>query len=136
MSTMRRQSGHLGRGSVLVATLILCLAACALPESGPSRPAPSPTPRSSETEARTFPSSTTSHPYVGMWTTEDGAIRQRLDPTGRYDEARGTTESAYTGSYTVNAAEIFYLDDTGFTAEGVFINQDELHHGGYVFYRQ
>lgn len=71
-----------------------------------------------------------------MWVTGDGVIRQRLDPQGRYDEARGATESAYTGRYTVRGAQIFYVDDTGFTAEGVFVNHDELHHGGYVFHRQ
>ena len=30
------------------------------------------------------------HPYLGMWITGDGHIRQELLPNGRYDEARGT----------------------------------------------
>ena len=34
------------------------------------------------------------HPYIGMWVTQDGHIRQELLPNGRYDEARGTRRSA------------------------------------------
>ena len=30
----------------------------------------------------------TGHPYIGMWVTGDGHIRQELLPNGRYDEAR------------------------------------------------
>lgn len=69
------------------------------------------------------------HPYLGMWVTGDGRIRQELLPTGRYDEARGTRKSAYQGRYEVEGNRIQYWDDTGFTA-------DELHHGGMVFYRE
>jgi hypothetical protein len=75
------------------------------------------------------------HPYVGMWVTADGHIRQELLPDGRYDEARGTRQSAYTGSYTVSGTQIDYVDDTGFTADGTF-DGDVLHHGGYLFYRE
>ena len=39
---------------------------------------------------------TTSHPYAGMWVTGDGSIRHELRPDGRYVEARGTRERAYT----------------------------------------
>lgn len=79
--------------------------------------------------------STVSHPYVGMWVTADGHIRQELRADGRYDEARGTRQSAYTGSYTVVGNHIDYVDDTGFTADGTFTG-DVLDHGGYVFYRE
>ena len=120
----------------MVVTLTLCLAACAVPESDRAPATSSPTSSSAPTEGLASPGPTPSHPYVGLWVTGDGRIRQRLDPQGRYDEARGATESAYTGSYAVRGAEIFYVDDTGFTAEGVFVDRDELHHGGYVFYRQ
>ena len=41
------------------------------------------------------------HPYIGMWITADGHIRQELLPNGRYDEARGTRKSAYQGRYEV-----------------------------------
>ena len=81
------------------------------------------------------PSSAPPHPYVGMWVTADGHIRQELLPNGRYDEARGGRQSAYTGSYRVSGNRIEYVDDTGFTADGTF-DGDVLHHGGYVFYRQ
>ncbi|WP_433533186.1 Atu4866 domain-containing protein [Micromonospora sp. CA-263727] len=74
-------------------------------------------------------------PYVGMWVTADGHIRQQLLPDGRYDEARGERESAYTGSYQVVGTRIEYVDDTGFSADGTF-DGDVLHHAGYVFYRE
>jgi len=76
------------------------------------------------------------HPYVGMWVTGDGRIRQELLPNGRYDEARGTRKSAYQGRYEVRGNKIDYWDDTGFTADGVFVNDNELHHGGMIFYRE
>jgi hypothetical protein len=74
--------------------------------------------------------------YVGMWVTADGFIRQELLPNGRYDEARGTKKSAYTGRYEIKGDHISYRDDTGFTATGDFKGSDTLYHGGYVFYRQ
>lgn len=77
---------------------------------------------------------TTSHPHVGMWHTADGRVRHELLPGGRYVEARGTRESAYTGRYTVTGDHIDYVDDTGFTADGDFI-QGVLHHGGMVLRR-
>ncbi|GAA4208423.1 hypothetical protein GCM10022252_73480 [Streptosporangium oxazolinicum] len=75
------------------------------------------------------------HPYVGMWVTADGHIRQMLLANGRYDEARGERESAYTGAYRIVGTRIEYVDDTGFSADGTF-DGDVLHHGGYVFYRE
>lgn len=77
-----------------------------------------------------------SHPYVGMWVTGDGRIRQELLPNGRYDEARGSRASAYQGRYAVTGNHIDYWDDTGFTADGEFVDNDTLHHGGMVFYRE
>jgi hypothetical protein len=78
----------------------------------------------------------TQHPYVGMWVTADGHIRQELLANGRYDEARGSRQSAYQGRYEVRGTHIDYWDDTGFTADGTFVNEDELHHGGMIFYRE
>lgn len=77
----------------------------------------------------------TTHPYLGMWVTRDGHIRQELLPNGRYDEARGSRRSAYQGRYEVRGNTIDYWDDTGFTADGEFID-DVLHHGGMLFYRE
>lgn len=79
-------------------------------------------------------SMTESHPYVGMWVTADGRIRHQLLPGGRYDEARGTRESAYQGRYVVTGDHIDYVDDTGFTADGDFVD-GVLHHGGMVLRR-
>ncbi|MDH4571815.1 Atu4866 domain-containing protein [Salinicola acroporae] len=73
--------------------------------------------------------------YVGLWTTADGHVRHELLPNGRYDEARGTRESAYQGRYEITGDHIEYWDDTGFTADGDFID-GVLHHGGMVLYRQ
>lgn len=76
------------------------------------------------------------HAYVGMWVTADGAIRHELLPNGRYDEARGNRQSAYQGRYEVNGDHIDYWDDTGFTADGTFVNRNTLHHGGMILYRR
>lgn len=77
----------------------------------------------------------TDHSFVGMWVTADGRVRQELKPNGRYDEARGDRQSAYQGRYEVQGNKIRYWDDTGFTADGVFID-GILHHGGMVMYRE
>ncbi|MFP1789447.1 Atu4866 domain-containing protein [Lonsdalea quercina] len=76
------------------------------------------------------------HAYIGMWVTSDGHIRQMLQPNGRYDEARGNRLSAYQGRYEIKGNRIDYWDDTGFTAYGTFVNDDELYHGGMIFYRE
>lgn len=76
-----------------------------------------------------------SHPHVGLWVTANRQVRHRLLPNGRYDEARGTRESAYRGRYELRGNEIFYWDDTGFTADGVFID-GLLHHGGMILRRE
>lgn len=75
------------------------------------------------------------HAYVGMWVTEDRGVRHNLLSGGRYDEARGSRESAYRGRYEVRGNYIFYWDDTGFTADGEFID-DVLYHGGMVLQRK
>jgi len=76
------------------------------------------------------------HPYVGMWVTDDGHIRHELLANGRYDEARGSRRSAYQGRYRVTGNHIDYWDDTGFTADGTFVDRDTLHHGGMIFRRR
>lgn len=75
------------------------------------------------------------HDYVGMWVTADGHVRHELLPNGRYDEARGDRESAYQGRYQITGNHIDYWDDTGFTADGDFID-GVLYHGGMVLYRE
>jgi hypothetical protein len=75
------------------------------------------------------------HPYVGMWVTADGYIRHELLPNCRYDEARGTRRSAYQGRYEIRGNHIDYWDDTGFTADGDFID-GVLHHAGMILYRE
>lgn len=88
-----------------------------------------------ETVIETGDDAMAEHPYVGMWVTRDGRIRHELLPNNRYDEARGERESAYQGRYRVTDHYIEYWDDTGFTADGEFID-DVLYHGGMVLYRQ
>lgn len=75
------------------------------------------------------------HPYVGLWVTQDRHIRHELLPNGRYVEARGMRERAYEGRYEVTGTHIEYWDDTGFTADGDFID-DVLHHAGMILYRK
>lgn len=77
----------------------------------------------------------TSHPYFGRWGTADRRIRHELSPDGRYDEARGSKESAYRGRYEVNGDLIKYWDDTGFKADGDFVD-GVLYHGGMVLRRE
>ncbi|GAB2657345.1 hypothetical protein GCM10027088_39490 [Nocardia goodfellowii] len=72
---------------------------------------------------------------VGMWVTGDGHIRQELRADGRYDEARGSRRSAYTGRYTVTGNHLDYIDDLGFTATGE-IRDGVLYHEHLVLYRQ
>jgi hypothetical protein len=76
------------------------------------------------------------HPYVGMWVTDDGRVRHELLSNGRYDEARGDRQSAYRGRYEVTGTHIEYWDDTGFTADGDFVDENTLHHGGMILRRQ
>ena len=76
------------------------------------------------------------HPYVGLWVTDDGRVRHELLANGRYDEARGNRQSAYRGRYEVIGSHIEYWDDTGFTADGDFVDANTLHHGGMILRRQ
>lgn len=73
--------------------------------------------------------------YVGMWVTKDGHIRHELLPGGRYDEARGTRQSAYQGRYRLSGDHIDYVDDTGFTADGDF-RDGVLYHAGMILHRE
>jgi hypothetical protein len=84
----------------------------------------------------TEPPLKTSHPYVGMWVTDDGHVRHKLLPNGRYVEARGRRERAYLGRYEVTGMHIEYWDDTGFTVDGNFVDANKLHHGGMVLRRR
>jgi hypothetical protein len=86
-------------------------------------------------EARAEATHPAGHPYVGMWVTADGHIRHELLPNGRYDEQRGARKSAYRGRYAIVGNHIDYVDDTGFTADGDFVD-GVLHHGGMIFYRE
>lgn len=72
--------------------------------------------------------------YVGMWLTRDGYIRHELLPDGHYVEARGDQNNAYRGKYTLNGNHIDYVDDTGFTADGI-IKDGTLHHAGMVLHK-
>ncbi|BBI50476.1 hypothetical protein HORIV_28970 [Vreelandella olivaria] len=66
---------------------------------------------------------------------KDGRIRHQLLANNRYDEALGERESAYQGRYQVTGNYIEYWDDTGFTADGEFID-GVLYHAGMVLYRK
>ena len=76
------------------------------------------------------------HSYTGMWVTDDGRVRHQLLSNGCYDEARGDRESAYRGRYEIQGDHIEYWDDTGFTADGDFVDANTLHHGGMILRRR
>lgn len=76
------------------------------------------------------------HPCAGMWVTDDNRVRHELLPNGRYVEARGQRERAYEGRYEVDGTHIEYWDDTGFTADGDFVDANTLRHGGMILRRQ
>ncbi|WP_081928757.1 Atu4866 domain-containing protein [Microvirga sp. BSC39] len=97
----------------------------------PAQGSPANTDESSKGQAISMPQ----HQYVGMWVTKDGRIRHELLPNGRYDEARGSRKSAYQGRYEIRRNHIYYWDDTGFTADGEFID-GVLHHAGMILYRE
>ncbi|MDS0758911.1 Atu4866 domain-containing protein, partial [Xanthomonas citri pv. punicae] len=101
--------------------------ALACPFAAAAQPPTAPTATATATQQPGHPMQ--AHPYLGMWVTGDGRIRQQLLPNGRYDEARDTRQSAYQGRYEITGNHIDYWDDTGFTADGRFVNDDELHHG-------
>ncbi|WP_225771257.1 Atu4866 domain-containing protein [Inquilinus sp. Marseille-Q2685] len=72
---------------------------------------------------------------VGMWVTENGHIRLELLAGGRYDEARGARRSAYAGRWEIRGpGEIFFADDSGFTATGT-VADGTLEVGGDRFRR-
>jgi len=73
--------------------------------------------------------------YIGLWVTADSYIRHELLANNRYDEARGDRESAYQGNYSIKGNHIDYKDDTGFTADGEFID-GVLYHAGMILYKQ
>ena len=90
----------------------------------------------SKAEQQSMEKEMTQHSYVGMWVTDGDHIRHELLPNGRYDEARGTRKSAYRGRYEIKGKHIDYWDDTGFTADGDFVDNNTLHHGGMIFRRK
>ena len=73
--------------------------------------------------------------YLGLWCTADSHVRQQLRADGRYVEARGTREAAYTGRYEIDGDRVQYWDDSGFTADGTFVD-GVLHHAGMVMTRR
>lgn len=46
------------------------------------------------------------HPYIGMWVTADGRIRQELLANGRYDEARGAEKVRIRGATKSKATKL------------------------------
>ena len=109
--------------------LIVSLIAAGSILAAPSTAQTTPEPQMTGTQA------IESHPYAGLWITADGTTRHELRPNGRYVEARGARENAYRGRYEVTGDYIFYWDDTGFTADGRFV-EGVLYHAGMVLRRE
>ena len=117
-----------GRGGLIVTmTLAATLAEISAVQPQQGAQATAPAPKGTDTMP--------AHSFVGMWVTADGHVRHELLPNGRYDEARGGRKSAYQGRYEVRGNHIDYWDDTGFTADGDFID-GVLYHGGMVLRRE
>lgn len=76
------------------------------------------------------------HLYAGIWVVDDGRVRHELLPNGRDVEARGARGHAYEGRNEVKGTHILYWDDTGFTADGDFVDANTLHHGGMILRRK
>jgi Agrobacterium tumefaciens protein Atu4866 len=112
----------------LLSTLVMTVALGAAAEAGSGTEARSASAQREKQMAQ--------HPYVGLWVTDDGRVRHELLANGRYDEARGNRQSAYRGRYEVTGSHIEYWDDTGFTADGDFVDANTLHHGGMILRRQ
>lgn len=119
----------------VAATGILVAAGFLAEPGAPSPRTPSSPPHTPGTATPSSHSTAKPHHYVGLWVTADGFIRQELLPNGRYDEARGNRQSAYTGSYTVTGNHLDYVDDTGFTATGD-IRDGVLYHEHLVLFRE
>ncbi|GAA3977736.1 hypothetical protein FHS10_005509 [Mucilaginibacter dorajii] len=73
--------------------------------------------------------------HIGVWVTKDGHVRHEFLPNGRYNEARGDIKGAFTGYYNRLGNHIEYLDDSGFTADGDFID-GVFYHAGMVLYKE
>ena len=112
-------------------SMIAAMAATELTGASIAQPGQSAQPTGIETKG----TDVMEHGFVGLWVTADGHIRHELLPGGRYDEQRGSRKSAYRGRYTISGNHIDYVDDTGFTADGDFVN-GVLHHAGMVLYRE
>lgn len=55
---------------------------------------------------------------MGLWVSDDGAMRLSLLPNGRYDKALGSQRAAHRGRYEVDGSELYFEGDTGRTAIG------------------
>jgi len=130
---------HHRSAAVIALAASLILTACATNPQTDHRGEPSRTSGDRITEQMTESETTmpeNEHPYIGLWVTADRHVRHELLPGGRYVEARGSREAAYTGGYTVTDDHIEYVDDTGFTADGDFVDANTLHHAGMVLTRE
>jgi hypothetical protein len=114
-------------GIVTATAIAVALTQPMAAQSGPDAQSP-------ETQSKGNGTMTT-QTVVGMWVTADGHIRHELLPNGRYDEARGSKRSAYQGRYVITGTHIDYVDDTGFTADGDFVD-GVLHHAGMILRRE
>ncbi|WP_407700597.1 Atu4866 domain-containing protein [Steroidobacter gossypii] len=116
--------------------MFLGIATTLLPAVAPVLADKQPTPCAVSATSAPKEQTMATHSYVGMWVTDDGHIRHELLPNGRYDEARGQRQSAYQGRYEITGTHIEYWDDTGFTADGDFVDENTLHHAGMIFRRR
>ncbi len=88
-------------------------------------------PASSQTVVAPEPSQDI-QPYLGLWVSSDQSVQQRLLPNSRYEESHGLT--TYRGTYRVRGEHIEFWDDSGFVADGDFLD-GALHQSGLTLVR-
>ena len=77
-------------------------------------------PASSQAVAAAAEPSQDIRPYLGLWVSSDQSVQQRLLPNSRYEESHGFT--IYRGTYRVRGEHIEFWDDSGFVADGDFLD--------------
>lgn len=74
------------------------------------------TPRGFEIDLETLTQPTPAErAMMGLWVSDDGAMRLSLRPNGRYDKVLGDKREAHRGRYEVDGSQLYFEADTGRT---------------------
>ncbi|KAB7768614.1 Atu4866 domain-containing protein [Xanthomonas maliensis] len=75
------------------------------------------------------------HPYLGVWVSADGGLRQQLRADGRYITIAAGSGRRQHGRYRITRTQIQYRDESGCQHVGRFVGNDELHIGMLILRR-